>query len=46
MKRGYALARVDLADAALDPAVKRLDIAIRVDAGSRLSLGPIYLKGL
>ncbi|HWP01438.1 MAG TPA: autotransporter assembly complex family protein [Methylococcus sp.] len=45
-EKGYALARVDPPDAVLDPAAKRLDIAIRVDVGPRLDLGTIDLKGM
>ena len=44
--RGYALAKVDVPVATLDPAAQALDVAYKVDAGPQLDLGRVTVDGL
>lgn len=44
--RGFALAKVGEPVATLDPAARALDVAVPVETGPRVDLGPIALRGL
>lgn len=46
LDQGYALAKVDEPVAVLDSAADALDVGYKVDAGPRVDLGPITVKGL
>lgn len=44
--RGFALAKVGEPIATLDPAARALDVAVPVETGPRVDLGPIAVRGL